>query len=260
VIWPHLRRLFGAAGKPESVLDAQRGAVLFAESLAELGAPLEGALPDDTQLARLRAQLPAVFVEMLAAHGFGHYNNRRFQFCDPELFRPLTDQLFRGDPDFDPKQCQLVGYTAFGEAVLWTGPHFVARLDFNTMQILCSDVAKSSVAMPAHLPQPAPSRDPNIRAQALLPFEPELIDFYDPYSDPLFDRAVAAFGALAAGEVFAFDPPLSAQPGVIPRQPLERMRRAPAFDAFSAAADAAPLVLVRIVRGRTEMVRPIGRA
>lgn len=60
--------------------------------------------------------------------------------------------------------------------------------------------------------------------------------------------------------MFSFAPPLVQLAGAVPRHPLESLARMSAVDALTEAAQAAVSTLGRRVRGRTEVVRSIGRA
>ncbi len=251
-----LSRLTGSEPPPDP-----RGMQIFADHLALKGVPQDGEVPGKAHLRRLSRHLPEAFVAMLEEYGFGQFADRRFQLCDPEPFAPLVRRLFAKDQDFDPALCQLVGFDCFGRARLWTGPHFQATLDFNDMSVQCPALAPDDMpqpVLPAHIKPGASPSDRNSRARTLMPLRPDEIDFWDPFGDPVFADATAALGPLAAGEVFAFDPPLAATGGAIPRHPLERLSRKPALKAFAEAASAAPLRLVRLVRGRLEHVRAVG--
>lgn len=250
-------------------LDTTRtGRSLFEEELADQDGPalIKGPALDAAQIARLSATLPPAFVDMLRAQGFATLADRRYQFVDPADFAPLMTEIFKGDPQIDPRDVHVTGVSAFGEFKIWSGAHFEMTLSLERMSLSCSELARVEFTGSAHLMAALAekadnplARDPGNLARNLLPEQAGDIEMWDVANQPLFTRAVEALGPLEAGEVFAFDPPLATYPGVRPRHPLERMVRAPARQALAASIALAPIHLVRWVRGRDEVLRPIGR-
>ena len=238
------------------------GLGMFRNSVARIS-PEAGQPLDAEQIASARAAFPEGYADMLAEYGFGSFAARKFQFLDPAPFAPIIAQLFAGDPQIDPARIHVTGCEAFGEFTLWSQQVFKMGIDIHKMHLTCPELTppKDEPFMPPHLrkaPNPAAQADLNNRARLLLPFEPKRVDFWDVMGKPLFATAKKTLGALEAGEIYAFEPPLVALNGALPRDPFERMVRCSAVEALQAAAEVSGLSLVERVRGQMVEVRKVG--
>lgn len=198
------------------------------------------------ELGTARAAFPAGLVAMYQQFGFGSYANRRYQFLNFTRFHAVVARLFGGDPEILPNETYVIAVEAFGVFKLWNTRYFTMTLDIADMSLRCPDLAPDigqfRPALPAHikLPDPALKQDPDNRARGLLPFEPKKIDYFDPMGTGIFTSLVKTRGPLAAGEIFAFSPPLCARDGVGPRHPMDEISRMPADAALDAACDVSP--------------------
>ncbi|OUI85728.1 hypothetical protein HK11_01840, partial [Acetobacter sp. DmW_043] len=64
-------------------------------------------------------KIPDDLILFWREHGIGTWLNGKFQFCIPAYYSGIVDILFSGDQDIIPEKTHIVGYSAFGDLLIW---------------------------------------------------------------------------------------------------------------------------------------------
>ncbi|QDH17382.1 GAD-like domain-containing protein [Swingsia samuiensis] len=64
-------------------------------------------------------KLPNALIQFWREYGIGTWLEGKFQFCIPSDYADIIDILFEGDPDIHPKRTHIVGFSAFGDLLIW---------------------------------------------------------------------------------------------------------------------------------------------
>lgn len=225
----------------------------------------EAVSPSDR--ARYLGRAPSGLIQFWKEQGRGNVGGTETWICDPAIFAPLIDFIFRDDPNFHPGDLTAIYYDAFGYVGLW---HRTKRLV--TLGLTMSDViwvgAKLDEASGAYSPPDFKDNRTGVfmsedfmAGRAMYPHPPP--NYCDPDGEDLFPRAVEALGALKAGEIYGVFPAM--QLGGDMR--LENLRKVDAVVYGMIAAQAEPFTLMALTApkppdypfGHTVRVRPIGK-
>lgn len=203
------------------------------------------AIPSET-LAAYRDKLPPTIVELWETDGLGSLYNGQVWMCDPAEFAPLSQLLFRGDPDLHPDRTHIYAYSVFGAVVFWNE-------DFNSGE---ASMVRGVVSC-GGLTTDRPRINVNLSALSALESwmnDPHAADEQDEDGKWLFARAKKALGPAGYGECYGLAPILPL--GGAWR--LENLRRVRALEHFLILAQAQAFVL-RDYRSRPNRdVRVIG--
>ena len=222
---------------------------LLVELVGDYG-PLANAVPmAPAELEALAGRLPQELLAFWREYGVGTWLNGKFQFCRPADYADLVEQIFAGDPDLLPSATHMVGFSAFGELLLWNEQHERVLVDLPRLaaRIRAFDVRKPTD--PAHFLLTTPL--------SLLGREGSFDVFeHDAAAEPLFARALARLGPLDLGQCYGFVPMLAF--GGSAR--LDRIERLDATVHFSLLAGAGPcrVMAVQTPGGYPTPVRYLG--
>jgi hypothetical protein len=75
------------------------------------------AAPDEA--ARYADRVPSALLRFWMERGRGAFEQGKFWICDPAPLQPVLDEIFGGDPELDPVDMTVVGYSAFGDLKVW---------------------------------------------------------------------------------------------------------------------------------------------
>ncbi|NHN95358.1 GAD-like domain-containing protein [Acetobacter thailandicus] len=93
---------------------------------------------------KYKGKLPNDLILFWQEYGIGTWLNGKFQFCIPSDYSGIVDILFSGDPDIIPEKTHIIGYSAFGDLLIWNErfqrcevslPYLtmsIPKIDFNT--------------------------------------------------------------------------------------------------------------------------------
>ncbi len=175
----------------------------FSMLLAREGEPANARKLGEREVAPYRSKVPPALIQFWMDHGLGSYRQGRYWICDPKNFQPVIEQIFEGDPEFDPAEMTVVGYDAFAALTIWHrrrrsvfvdmisprvfNPEKDSYVDKRSGELLSEDIAVG---------------------RSLTRF---LVrdDLDDDDGFPLFPRAVEHLGSLESEEIYGFFPPLS---------------------------------------------------
>jgi hypothetical protein len=203
----------------------------FAYCIKKFGPPAGGEPVPPEVIEMYRSKVPQSMLDFWEEYGVGLWLDGRFQLCRPDRYQGLIDMILEGDPDFNPSQSVLIGYTAFGKLLVWHNKNYFLEID------LVEKIAYTRHVSPRH-PILDPDRD--------LPSDLDSIDSgaydYHEHTDaakPLFTRALKKCGKLAYGECYGFFPAV----GLGGRGVLGEVRRVEAGAHFSIIAQLEPIQL-----------------
>ena len=222
---------------------------MLASLIGRLGEPEHARKISDSEIANYAGAVPEALLHFWSEHGRGSYMSGAFWICDPRPLVPVLRDIFAGDPEFDPSQMTVVGYTALGTILVWD--RVKKQVSINLQMSMVSNV-------------PAEKRlDPKTGT----PFPDDFtigtfITGMQYYDEPLFADALKRLGPLDEGEVYGFVPALQLG-GAFDVEHLRRMRLA---EHASFIAQLQPLKLTRLTPpepprypyGRLETIRSIG--
>lgn len=150
---------------------------------------------------RWRGKLPDQLLSWWQSEGRGGYRQGLFWLVDPALFQDLVDEWLEGSPLEGVDAFHAIARTAFGDLFLCgeqTGCSATVSVPLNALFSRQDRLRKKS------------ARELDISIRAFLGLSPGDCDLKDGAGRPLFERALARLGPLAADEVYGFEPPLVA--------------------------------------------------
>ena len=175
----------------------------------------------------------------------------KFQFCRPADYMNLVEQIFAGDPDLLPSATHMVGFSAFGELLLWNEQHerVLVNLPRLAARVRAFDFREPDD--PAHLPLATPLYRLD-REGSFDVFE------QDDVAEPLFARALARLGPPDFGQCYGFVPML-ALGGSAKLDRIERLDAAVHFSLL-AGAGRCRVMVVQTLGGHPVPLRELGSA
>jgi hypothetical protein len=230
----------------------------FSDRIERIGPPQRCEPLTPEQDSRLSRQLPNSFMEFLRVFGFGDYFDRKVQYCDPEVFSSILALIFGADPDFSHRDCFVVGYSAFGRLVCWSQRHDHFEIDLVDMRLTSSKLAPTQLVLPAHLAGRERSRDPDLLARSLLPYDNKDYEEFDVQDEPMFARCRTAHGDLERGQCYGYFPAIATVGLDSPMRRVENIQRVASLEHFAILAQMGTFHLMKLERGRYSALRPIG--
>lgn len=202
----------------------------FAYCIEEFGAPAGGEAVSAEVREAYRDKVPQSLLDFWEEYGTGLWLTGRFQLVRPDRYQGLVDMILNGDPDFPPEHSVLIGYTAFGQLLVWHEKNYFLKID------LVTKVAYTRHVSPKHPILDAGRSLPSTLAQ----IDGKAYDFFEHESaKPLFDRAVKKCGKLSYGECYGFFPAV----GLGGLGVLAEVRKVPAPEHFALIAQLEPIEL-----------------
>ena len=177
-------------------------ASLFDRLLQRYGAPEPAVRPAPAELDALAGRLPDELVALWREHGIGLWLGGKFQFCKPPLYAPVVERVFGGDQEFSPARTHVVGFSAFGELLVWSEQHDRVLVDLPFLTVR----APKFDAREADDPDRFPLATPLSRLDREGSFD---VFERNEQAKPLFQRARVKLGQLALGECYGFVPALA---------------------------------------------------
>lgn len=146
--------------------------------------------------------MPDALIQFWQEHGRGAYEDGLYWFCDPALYQPVINEIFKFDPEYNPLEMTVVGHDAFGELLVWHRERFnvsVNLLDgtvFNPPEAsrTDSDTGKRFTA----------DFCAGVFLTGFLDADPPT----DEDGEPIIPDAKARLGKLAVNEIYGFVPAL----------------------------------------------------
>jgi hypothetical protein len=174
---------------------AQREIDMFASLVKRLGEPERAHKVPDSEIAIYAGAVPDALLRFWADHGRGSYLNGAFWICDPHPFGPVLGEIFSGDPEFDPRNMTVVGYSAFGTLLIWDRAKKQVSVNLQMSTVFNVPEAK------------------RINTATGQPFSDDFtvgtfVTGMEYYDEPLFSAALQRLGRLDDGEIYGFVPAL----------------------------------------------------
>ena len=203
----------------------------FAYCIKKFGPPVGGE-PVSTDICEAyRNRVPASLLDFWTEYGSGLWLDGKFQLVRPDRYQGLVNLILQGDSDFPSNEAVLIGYTAFGQLLVWNNKNYFLQLD------LVRQYAYTDHTDTTH---------PVLDADRALPsflnsLDSNAYDFFEATdaAKPLFARAVKKCGKLEYGECYGFVPAV----GLGGRGVLEAVQRVRALEHFAILAQLGPIEL-----------------
>ncbi|MBK3398267.1 MULTISPECIES: GAD-like domain-containing protein [Methylobacterium] len=220
----------------------------FERIIQEFGLPEQSQSILPETLARLSTRVPRELADFWKLYGWGMYKDRYFRLCNPEMFDPLIAYIFKDDPDFDPLDMSVIGYTAFNTLRIWN----------KKTGSMLAFMEKSEISGGIK------AKNPNARTQYPDAFLSGL-HIYDALrsrTPRLYNDACARLGKPGYDEVFGYAPALQ----IGGEWGVAHLHRFKAVEHMTFLAQLGPLILTELTTpntdspmGRMRNVRYIGR-
>lgn len=144
-------------------------------------------------------RLPPAWTAELSSDKLGGYSQGLLWLTDPTEYVPAVAEWLEKAGIPDPEKFSVIARSAFGDLYLWeksSGP-----------TVIIHSLSGSIVTQPAD--QDVLDGDEDFALEGfLVSLDKEGLDFFDINDKPLFKRAVAKLGTLAADEMYGFEPAL----------------------------------------------------
>ena len=108
---------------------------MFDELVRRFGAPDAAQRATDEELAELQGHLPPELLAFWHRHGIGKWLLGKFQFCLPQRMAPVSRRIFADDPELDPRETHIVGFSALGELLAWNERHQRVLIDLPGLHV-----------------------------------------------------------------------------------------------------------------------------
>lgn len=201
----------------------------FEYCIKKFGPPAGGEpVPAEVREA-YRGRVPESLLDFWEEYGAGLWLDGRFQLVRPDRYQSLVDMILKGDPYFPAETSVLIGYTAFGELLVWENKNYFLDVD------LVNKIAYTRHVSPKH-----PILEPDRSLPSGLSRVDAGYDFFEHgTAKPLFDRALKKCGKLSYGECYGFFPAV----GLGGLGVLDEVRKVRAAEHFAIIAQLEPIEL-----------------
>ena len=223
----------------------------FVELVGKYGPPANAVHMPPAELDALEGRLPQELLAFWRKYGLGSWLNGKFQFCRPADYADIVEQIFDNDPDLLPSVTHLVGFSAFGELLLWNEKYQMALVNLSRLVARVDAFDALEPGDPSYFPMTTPL----FRLDFGHSFD---VFEQDDAAEPLFARALARLGPPDLGQCYGFVPMLALGGSA----KLDRIERLDAAVHFSLLAGAGPcrLMAVQTLGGNETLLRYLGSA
>ena len=224
---------------------------MFVKLVSRYGPPVNAVPMPPAELDALEGRLPPELLAFWREYGLGKWLDGKFQFCRPTDYADLVEQIFEDDPDLPPSATHMVGFSAFGQLLLWNEQYkrVVVNLPWLTARVDAFDLREPGD--PTHFSITTPL--------SLLGHEGSFDVFeHDDAAEPLFARTLARLGPLDLGQCYGFVPML-AFGGSAKLDRIERLDAAVHFSLL-AGAGRCRVMVVQTPDGHPTPLRYLGSA
>lgn len=170
----------------------------FQRCIQKFGPPIDGEVVPQDVLDTYARKVPQSMISFWEAYGTGIWLQGRFQLCRPDKYQGLLNQILKNDQDFPANECCLLGFSAFGDLLIWNNANYALKVEL-----------VHKIADTQHLSAKCRTLPPDRAIGSKLSFvDSASYDFFDgaENSKPLFDRALRKLGRLNYGECYGFVP------------------------------------------------------
>ena len=216
----------------------------FEYALSKFGAPILGERAPPALFDKYQGRLPKSLLEFWEFAGFGVWLEGYFQFCNPDRYRPIVEMVLGNDLQLKAEFSHIIGFSAFGRALVWNENYRVADIDMLYHNVLCSELFK---------PNPKISDEINIGV-AISSVDDEANDPPDESGRDMYKRVFKAHGPLKFGQIYA--PKL--HPALGGPVTVDNFRPASALEALALSAQAGPFTLRNATSFPVRDVRQLG--
>lgn len=204
-----------------------------------------GAHLSQDKLERFAPSFPRIMEMFWRKNPLGPMLKGAYWLCEPDLFAPVIEVLFRGDPNFAPDRTHAVAYSVFGRLVAWNEDHWGLEVDLLVGTVTCNGLAypeKKDIA--------------DLHAISAIEGFRELadLDVEDENGKWLYNRVRKKLGATEYGECYGFFPTLPLGGAIS----LDTVRKVRAREHFLMLAQMQDFVLKDYLSRPIREIRHIG--
>lgn len=165
------------------------------------GPPAEARAVPPQILAKFASVLPYELIEFWKSYGIGLWNGGKFQLCLPSDYTEIVAAFASDDPVISPQKSHVIGFSAFGELLVWNESLERVLVDLPTGEVFSAKLGHQKTEAKISYPIATPLMGMD-RSGMFDVFEDT------DAAEPLFNRCKKKFGALRLGECFGFVPAL----------------------------------------------------
>ena len=115
------------------------------------------------------------------------------KFCDPDKYRPVLKYIFGNDAEFRPERSHLIGFSAFGNVLVWNEDYRVTYIDVIYHSVTALRYVKSD-----------PSLDRDIAiGSSVSRIDDPAYDAIDENGNDLFKPLLKSLGPVGFGQIYA---------------------------------------------------------
>ncbi|QFQ88590.1 DUF1851 domain-containing protein [Paracoccus kondratievae] len=211
----------------------------YFDALIRKYAPVAHSYPTEAQVEKWRGRLPDFLLRWWTEQGWGSLSKGQYWVCDPDFLRPVMDEVFAGDPEYNVDDLIPFGYNALGmiDVFMGAGRTMTINLAFGTVTWRDQSSPDYRGSRPDFKPIYFQIDDGAYR-----------LDWNDEDMIPLFPWALENLGELAPGEIYGFVPAYSASGDY----PVRNLQRLPLIEHLVMLASLSPPTLYDYVQPEGE--------
>lgn len=178
--------------------------------------PMENAVyPSADEHAKWQGRLPERLLRFWQDHGWGSLSKGQYWVCNPDQLRPVIEELFTDDPEFDLDDMIPFGYNAIGMIDVYFGAGRTMTINLPFGSVTWRDQSTNSATGKPNSEFMVIFR--RIRSGA------HILDWNDERGTPIFPWALENLGELTSGEIYGFIPAYA----MGQRFPVENLQKVP---------------------------------
>ncbi|MFK4259155.1 GAD-like domain-containing protein [Agrobacterium tumefaciens] len=198
----------------------------YSEIVRRFGTPqcAHPALP--REIGSFRGHLPPGLLKFWSSFGWGSFGANTVWMCNPNLLRPVVNEIFRNDAMLSARDLNAIAYEAFGNVVyLWHPRYKIIWLDMMFGDVIVPALRTNAGGEAEHMDD-----DDTVAGRGIYQIISQPNEWFDVMGQRLPEAASLKLGRLIPGEAFGFVQPI--QLGGANR--LENVRRLPILDYLQA--------------------------
>lgn len=170
----------------------------YDDLVKKYGTPSHATRPTDGDLQKWQGILPDLLLRYWREQGWGGLAKGQYWVCNPDLLRPVIEELFTGDPDIAPDDMIPIGYNALGRIDVYFGKGRTMTVDLPFGTVRWRDESINSY-----------TKEPSSEFDVIygrIASGAHRIDRRDEYGEKLFPKALKRLGELSTGTIYGFVP------------------------------------------------------
>jgi hypothetical protein len=198
---------------------------IFDLVVKKFGPPNEAQAVPAEIIAEFSPVLPPELILFWQNFGIGLWLSGKFQLCLPSDYASILDELSAGDAQLSSKNAFIIGFSAFGELLVWSSIFERIMINLPIAEVLIPKLDHRDPDDPDKFPLAIPLMRMDQHGSFDMVEDTEA-------AKPLFDRCVRKLGKLRFGECYGLVPALGLG-GSVKLGNFERMNAKTHFNILS---------------------------